>query len=254
MPRLTPAVVRSLDILELFTTQRSLTAADVARSTGLPRASVHELMHTLAARQYLDRDDDGSFRLGVACFTLGQAYAAGLDLRKAGLRVAREVAAECDETVNVGILDGSDVIYLVIVDSSQPVRLVSRPGGRLPATCTAIGKALLSAYPRAQLEGILLDPLPRLTPRSVVDREELLDQLAAAHDSGLAFESGESSPDVTCTAAPVTDHTGRIVAALSVSVPDVRWQRRPRTAWEELVRRGAAALSERLGSPPAASM
>lgn len=246
MARMTPAVVRSLDILELFRAHDGLTGTDVVRLTGFPRASVHELLATLTSRGYLDRDD-GVHRLGLAAFVLGQAYAGRLDLREVGLRVARDVARRCEETVNVGILDGPDVVYLVIVDSPHPVRLVSRPGGRLPASCTAIGKALLAFTEPDQIDTLVPDPLPRLTSRSPQDRRVVLKELRHARDAGVAYEQGESSADVSCVGVPVRDHHGEVVAALSISVPDSRWIRRSVAEWTELARAGAAKLSAALG-------
>ena len=251
MPRLTPAVLRSLDILELFLDHERLTGAEVARLTGLPRASVHELLATLAERGYLKRRPDGTYALGVASFVLGQAYGDRLDLRQVGRQVARQVAEQCQETVNVGVLDGSDVVYLVKIDSPLPVRLVSHAGGRLPATCTAIGKALLSALDPDELDERIPDPLAGLTPQSVTDREALLAQLAEARQTGAAYEAGESSPEVNCVAVPVRDHTGAVVAALSVSVPEARWARRSPEEWKALAKDGAEDLSRALGRRPA---
>jgi DNA-binding IclR family transcriptional regulator len=253
MPRLTPAVLRSLDILELFLDHERLTGADVGRLTGLPRASIHELLATLAERGYLDRRADGSYALGVSAFVLGQAYQDRLDLRQAGRLVGRRVAERCQETVNIGVLDGSDVVYLVKIDSPLPVRLVSQAGGRLPASCTAIGKALLSGLDPEELNSRLPDPLPRLTARSVTDREALLGQLREAHRAGAAYEAGESSPEVNCVGVPVRDHTGATVAALSVSVPEARWARRDPAEWRDFARAGAQELSRALGWRPSSA-
>lgn len=250
MPRLTPAVLRSLDILELFLDHQRLTAAEVGRLTGLPRASVHELLATLSERKYLDRHTDGSYALGAFSFVLGQAYRDRLDLGQVGRRIGRQVAEYCQETVNIGVLEGSDVVYLVKIDSPLPVRLVSQAGGRLPACCTGIGKALLSGLDPDELNLRVPDPLPRLTPESITDRAALLAQLAEARRCGAAYETGESSPEVNCVGVPVRDHTGGVVAALSVSVPESRWARRPVEEWTAFARRGAEELSFTLGWRP----
>ncbi|WP_081998301.1 IclR family transcriptional regulator [Sinomonas humi] len=247
MPRLTPAVLRSLDILELFLDHQRLTGAEVGRLTGLPRASVHELLATLAERRYLDRHSDGSYALGVSSFVLGQAYRDRLDLRQAGRQIGQQVAERCQETVNIGVLEGSDVVYLVKIDSPLPVRLVSRAGGRLPASCTAIGKALLSALDADELNTRIPAVLPQLTPQSITDREVLLAQLNEARSAGAAYEAGESSPEVNCVGVPIRDHSGTVVAALSVSVPESRWARRAAEEWTAFARRGAQELSRTLG-------
>lgn len=249
MPRLTPAVVRSLDILELFLTVRhGLTAPEVVQRTGLPRTTVHEILTTLAARKYLRRDDaTATYHLGLSVFRLGNAFAERLDLHAVGLEVARSVTERCDETVHVAILDGPDAVYVCKVDSTQAVRMVSRTGGRVPAHCTAVGKVLLAYLPEAERRQLLKQELRRLTPKSITEPHVLANQLDQVALSGLAFEYGESSQDVSCVAAPVRDHTGAVVAALSISVPDMRWSHRSEQEWAELASDGAQRLSAELG-------
>ncbi|WP_309130617.1 IclR family transcriptional regulator [Brevibacterium sp.] len=251
MPRLTPALMRAFDILELFgDADRDLASAEIVERTNLPRTSVHELLMTLVERKYLQRDDTtGRYRLGLSVFRLGNAFADQLDLHEVGQRVARQVAAECDETVNVGILDGFNVVYLCKIDSTQAVRMISRTGGQAPASCTGVGKALLAYLPDHRLEELAKPgALAALTPRSITDPRELLAQMQRIRETGVAFEAGESTPDVSCAAAPVRNHRGEVVASLSVSVPDMRWRQRSEDEWAELVRHGARRLSEELGA------
>ena len=248
MPRLTPAVVRSLDVLELFLDARhGLTAPEVVQRTGLPRTTVHELLATLAQRKYLWRDERSTYHLGLSVFRLGNAFAERLDLRAVGLRVAESVVKECDETVHIGILDGADLVYICKVDSTHSVRMVSRMGGRVPASCTAVGKALLAYLPDSERKPLVGKGLSKLTPNSITEPHVLANQLDEIRASGVAFESGESTPDVSCVAAPVRDHTGSVVAALSISVPDMRWNLRSPQEWADVAIDGAARFSSELG-------
>jgi DNA-binding IclR family transcriptional regulator len=252
MQRLTPALTRGLDILELFLDRDAgLSAPEITALTGLPRATVHELLSTLVARSYLRKDQSTRrFHLGLRVFQLGNAYGERLDLVTTGRLVAREVAAECSETVNVGILDGPKVVYMVKVESSQPIRMVSAIGRQVPASCTALGKALLAYLPQGVVEGLYLGGpgLLRLTPQSIAVMDDLLAQLEEIRRTGLAFESGESTPGISCVAAPVRDHRGTVVASLSVSVPDMRWVQRPAEEWAKFAGEGARRLSELLGA------
>jgi DNA-binding IclR family transcriptional regulator len=182
-------------------------------------------------------------------FRLGNAFAERLDLHSVGLRVAESVARQCDETVHVGILEGPDVVYVCKVDSTQSVRMVSRMGGRVPASCTAVGKALLAHLPEAERSRLLRKGLAKLTPRSITEPHVLANQLDQIRASGVAFEAGESNPDVSCVAAPIRDHTGAVVAALSISVPDMRWNQRSPAEWAAFASEGAEQLSAELGYP-----
>ncbi|MFD6415692.1 IclR family transcriptional regulator [Streptomyces sp. NPDC060194] len=252
MGRHVPAVTRALDILELcLDGDGVLTAPEVVRGLGLPRTTVHELLTTLVARSYLVTvpGRPGHYRLGVRAFQLGSRYAEQLDLAQEGQEVARRVAETCGETVHVAVLDGLDVIYVAKADSTHAVRMVSAAGRRLPAHCTAVGKALLASLAPAELDALLASagPLPAMTAGSITDPAALRAALGEIAASGVASEERESNPDVGCLAAPVKDGRGRVVAALSISVPMIRLSDERRTELRALAVQGATDLSARLG-------
>ena len=250
MPRVVPAVIRTLDILELFLDHPRLSAGDITERLGLPRTTVHELLVTLVARSYLISEPGKpvQFRLGMPLFQLGAAFAGQLDLVREAQDVARAVGAACDEAVHAAVLDGTDVIYLVKVDSTHPVRMVSAVGRRLPAHCTAVGKVLLSSLGPADLDARLGDgDLLAMTPDSITDPDRLRAELDRVRAAGVAVDDGESDSAVRCVGAPVRDHTGTTVAAMSVSAPIIRWTPATHAELTRLVRDGAAALSARLG-------
>ncbi|MGW8762635.1 IclR family transcriptional regulator [Streptomyces sp. NPDC055815] len=254
MGRLVPAVTRAFDILELFLQgDGTLSAPEITRRLGLPRTTAHELVTTLTARSYLvpAPEQPGRYRLGVRTYQLGSRYAEQLDLAAEGHQVAREVADTCGETVHVAVLEDTDVIYIAKVDSSHAVRMVSAAGRRLPAHCTAVGKMLLAALPQDELDERLEGrELLAMTPRSLTDPDALRAALAEIRILGVAVEQQESNPDVSCVAAPVRNRSGRIVAALSVSVPAHRWNDDRENELTALAVKGAAGLSARLGHRP----
>ncbi|MFH0244481.1 IclR family transcriptional regulator [Streptomyces sp. HK10] len=259
MGRLVPAVTRALDVLELFLDgDGTLSAPEITRKLGLPRTTVHELVTTLAARSYLVPvpEQPGRYRLGVRTYQLGSRYAEQLDLAAEGRQVAQNVAETCDETVHVAILEDADVIYIAKVDSTHAVRMVSAAGRRLPAHCTSVGKMLLASLPPdeldARLPGSGAEPLRAMTRNSITSPEVLREALAEIRERGVAVERRESNPDVSCVAAPVRDGTGKVVAALSISVPMIRWSEERRAELEALAVEGAAELSARLGHRGAA--
>jgi IclR family transcriptional regulator, KDG regulon repressor len=250
MPRVVPAVIRALDILELFLERPQLSAREVAERLDLPRTTVHELLVTLIARSYLISvpGQPVQYRLGMPLFELGAAFAGRLDLVREAQSVARDVAAACDEAVHVAVLDGADVVYLVKVDSTHPVRMVSGVGLRLPAHCTAVGKVLLASLDPASLDAVLKEgPLRGMTPDSITDPDLLRAHLDGVRADGVAVDVGESDDAMRCVAAPIRDHSGATIAAMSVSAPIIRWTTQAQVEWAELARAGAAALSARMG-------
>ena len=254
MSRTVPAVGRALDVLDLFLATPELSAPEITERLRLPRTTVHELVTTLAERGYLTSvaAQPVRYRLGLPLFLLGSSFAERLDLTAEAQQVAAQTAAECDETVHVALLEGTDVVYIAKVDSTHPVRMVSAVGRRLPAHCTAVGKMLLSAltpealdarYPRESR-------LAAMTPHSLTSPAKLRTQLTRIRRDGVAYDDCESNDAVHCVAAPVYDRSGAMVAAMSISTPNIRWNEAHRTEWTELVRSGAAALSRRLGHVP----
>ncbi len=257
MARAVPALMRALDILELFLTGTDYSAPEITARLGLPRTTVHELLTTLVARSYLapDPDKPNRYRLGIRVFQLGSAFAERLDLARESQAISREVAAACDETVHVAVLDGTDVVYIAKVDSTHPVRLVSAVGRRLPAHCTGVGKMLLSGLSEEALDARYPKdrPLPAMTPRSITSPTRLKQHLAEIRQRGLAYDYCESNDAAACVAAPVYDASGAMVAAMSISVPILRWNDQRREELGHLVAEGARRLSTQLGYRPASA-
>lgn len=250
MARLTPAVLRTLDILELFLDDdKALGAPEVVRLTGIPRTTAHELLGTLVARDYLHKDENGLYRLGVRLLHLGNAYSARFDLLAAANEVAKDVSDRCGETVSVALREGAEVLYLAKVESRDILRLPSSIGQRLPASATALGKVLLADLPTEALHRLYPDPdrLPVMTPNSIATLPALERELATVRERGVAFEIEESTPNIRCVAAPVRDGSGDVVAAISTSVPVARWLQRDDEHWATIVTDAAATLSGLLG-------
>lgn len=254
MARQVPALARGLDLLECLRARRGpMTAGALTDALGLPRTTVHELLQTLVERGCVETVEDTPrrYRLGLRLFELGNAYAAALDLPREAGEVAAEVSATCLETVHVAVRDGADVVYVAKADSTHSVRMVSTLGGRLPAHLTAVGKMLLAALPDSELDR-LYPPgreLAGMTPASLRSPAALRRELERVREEGLAFEHCESNPHVNCVAAAVRDHRDVTVAAMSISVPILRWSEERERELAEVVRAGAARLSARLGAP-----
>jgi IclR family transcriptional regulator, KDG regulon repressor len=253
-----PALGRGLDLLDrLRAAGAPMAAGELTAALELPRTTVHELLRTLVEHGCVEAVEGTPrrYRLGLRLFELGNAYAAALDLPREAAGVAADVSAACLETVHVAVRDGADVVYVAKADSTHPVRMVSALGGRLPAHLTAVGKMLLAAVDDAELERMYPPgrELPALTPASIRSLSGLRRELAQIRRTGLAFDRCESNRDVNCVAAPVRDHGGATVAALSISVPVMRWSDAREPELAELARAGAARLSARLGAPAAAA-
>jgi DNA-binding IclR family transcriptional regulator len=248
-----PALRRGLDILELFLERNNgLRVPEITEKLGIPRASAHELVGALADRGYLQAVSEPPSRyvLGVRAFRLGGAYERGLDLAALGRESARKIAAECGETVQVVIREGRFAVFIVRIDSTHSIRLVSDVGSSLPAHCTAGGKMLLSSLPSEELDALFPDDaaLPAMTAQSINSRKRLLAELATARERGWSEENSESNENVACVAAPIYDRSGTCVAAMSISTPTLRWGEKQKEDYVKLVVKGAREISTNLGS------
>ncbi|MEU3980436.1 IclR family transcriptional regulator [Streptomyces sp. NPDC026672] len=196
---------------------------ELAARAGLSKTTAFRLAGDLVRLGFLERVGE-HYRLGGRLFELGSLVPRRLDLREAALPFLQDLFEGTRRTVHLGVRDGADVVYLERIHGHAPFPLPSRIGGRLPLTCTAIGKALLAFSEPEVTEELLAAPLPRLTRHSVDDPVRLRTELEQTQVSGLAYEEQEAAPGVSCIAAPVFAGA-TAVAALSVAVP--REQFRP---------------------------
>jgi IclR family acetate operon transcriptional repressor len=210
-------LTRTVLLLDAFgADDETLSLSELASRTGIPRPTVHRMLAQLEIVRYVERDGH-EYRLGMRLFELGQRSPRSRDLREAALPFLGDLRDATHETVHFAVLDGSEVVYLEKLVGHHGPHLASRVGGRLPANCTGVGKALLAFSAPGLVDALLLQDLPRLTPRSIHMPGLLQRELAKVRREGVAFEYEESTKGVVCVASPVMGPDGHAVAALSVS-------------------------------------
>ncbi|MFE2317497.1 IclR family transcriptional regulator [Streptomyces sp. NPDC059441] len=214
---------KSVSVLNCFLeTGGPYRLAELARRTGLTKTTVHRLSADLVRLGLLERSGE-TYHLGGKLFELGTLVPRRLDLREAALPFLQDLFEATRETVHFGIRENHEVVYLERIHGHDVLPLPSRVGGRLPLSCTGVGKALLAFAGPELLDEVLQTPLPCLTPHSLTDPARLRVEIEQAQVSGLAYETQEAALDVSCIAAPVFAGGGTAVAALSVAVPAARY-------------------------------
>lgn len=189
----------------------------------MPKGTVHRLLNTLMRHDFVERNSH-CYRIGLRAFAVGSAFLAHLDLRARALPFLFELRNLTGETVQMAVLENSEVVYIERVLSQSPVAYMkSRVGAVLPAYCTGLGKALLAFAPpdlvQQYLETVPLVPQTSLT---ITDPQHLLEELAVIRRDGYAMDRGEREATVRGVAAPVFNHEGNAVAAVSVAGPAER--------------------------------
>ena len=244
------ALVKGLAILAAVgQADEPTTLSQLVTTTGLPRATTLRLLDALVDGRVLVRDAAGAYRLGPQLAVWGQRYLKTLDLPRQAEDLMHALAAETRETCFLGVRDAREVLYVAKADGSQAVRPAARVGSRNPLHSTGIGKLLLAWAEPAVVEEQIAAGLVARTPNTITDRERLLAELAATRDRGYAIDDVENEEGVRCVAVPVRDHTGEVVAAMSVAAPAYRFHLDDLPRLAPRVRTAADELSARLGCP-----
>jgi DNA-binding IclR family transcriptional regulator len=227
---------------------RGLTLAECSAALGYSKPTVHRILRTLAGRGFVSVDGErGRYTLGVANLRLGMAFLEQLDLRQEALPILRDLGERTGETIHLGVLDGSDVVYIEKVESRHAVRMFSQIGRTMPAHSTGIGKAILAYLPDDELEEALPERLEARTPATLTDRRRLLDHLAATRRRGYSTDEIENEEGIRCVGAAVFDHTGAVRAGISVAGPESRVTPERMPELGQLVRTAAFEISRRIG-------
>lgn len=213
---------KGLAMLELLSdTEAPMGVTALARHLGMPKSGVHRLLQVMRALGWVRKTSEGEYECTSKLWELGQRLAGRVDLRKAAEPAMRELAALTRETILLSILEGTQVLYVDVIDSPQPVRVHTNPGDRMPAFCMATGKAMLAHSPAALVDAAARE-LRALTPLTITTREQLDAELERVRRQGFAVSRGEWSEGVHGVAAPIFDHQDQVAAAISVGGPDGR--------------------------------
>ena len=207
---------RSVDILASFArgAETTLTLAEIARRTTLPKATAHRILAALVTVGLVDRTE-GGYQLGIRLFELGEHVPRKQRLREAALPFLQDLYEASHDTVHLAVLEGAEVVYLERIRGHNGPKVASRVGGRNPAHCTGVGKALL-AFDADAARLVLSQPLARRTRYTKTDAKVLAAELAEIARAGLTFDREENSIGVSCVAAPIIVE-GRAVGAISIT-------------------------------------
>lgn len=229
------STARTLEVLEeLAAAPAALTLGEIARALSIPKSSLHGILRTMEHYGWVESDGTAHrFRIGLRALQAGAAYADTDDVVALTADTLDWLVDVLDETVHLGRLDGTDIIYIAKRETRQPLRMYSSVGRRLPAYGTALGKSLLAWQPEERLGDHVPPVLEPLTENTITSHERLRKELERTRERGYAIDDQESNEGVCC--AGVALPTGNPPQdAISCSVPAMRFGG-PRT--EEIVER-----------------
>jgi DNA-binding IclR family transcriptional regulator len=215
---------RALDVLEaLEASGEPMGASDLARSLDTTKSSVFRILSTLEQRGYvMKQPGTARYSLGARLATLGQNALSGLDLRRIARPELERLHTRFQETVNLGVLYSTNIVYLDMIESPQSLRMAAKIGSYHPAHSTALGKAMLAFLPEKELIAMVPEELRAQTSQTITDRSRLLNELRNVRQRGIAEEIEENEMGSRCVGIAIFDQRQCPVAAISVSAPASR--------------------------------
>ncbi len=245
------SVERTLDLLEYLARSSGwMGISELSNATGQPVGTIHRLLMTLVARNYVVRD--GRTRR----YTLGPAFRrlAGISLQtpdwaEIGTPLLRDLVEISGETANLAVMEGDRAVYVAQVQPRRMVRMFTELGNRVYLHCTGCGKVLLAYQPDSVIASIIAETgLPGFTDTTITDPGQLKQELEMIRQQGYAIDNGEQEEGVRCIAAPVYDPRGKVIAALSISGPGSRLDSRRIPTLLPHLKRISAAISSALAA------
>ncbi len=243
-----PSVLKAARLLDVLAASREPVAlGKLAARLALPKSSTLGLCTSLALAGLLRRFDDGSYHLGTHLVDLAHAYLARTDTTREFDQAVNALTALDEEGAVLAIRDGTDVVYIACRNGTRPIGVTYRIGMRLPVSCTASGKALISTLADAEIRRLFRGKrLPRLTENSCGSVGALLEQLHEARAHGFARDDEETHEGMYCVGVPIVDPDGGpVLAAVAVSMLKARAGKRK----EERTVQTLKQLARRLQMP-----
>jgi IclR family KDG regulon transcriptional repressor len=249
------SVANAIRLTKAFSEQEyEMGISALANRLGLAKSTVHRLASTLVEYDILEQNrESGKYRLGLALFELGTLVRRKMDTASESRAQMYQLVQSTGETVQLAVLDHLSVLYIRILESRQAVRMSSIAGSRAPAHCTSVGKVLLAHQPADVVKQIIDCGLPRYTEHTITSPDLLMEELASVRVKGYAIDDEEIEVGLRCIAAPVRNHSGSVIAAISVAAPVQRMSKKNLQTTVPTVTAAAESISRRLGYLPSLS-
>jgi DNA-binding IclR family transcriptional regulator len=241
---------RALAILDLVAAHagrdKGATLAELADGVETTKSTVLRLIAPLIEQRLVRQDGDGTYRMGIGVLGLASACMTDLDIRSTAQPTLREIAKDTGQTVHLLVYSEGRVTYVDKVVGASPIQMASRIGDTGAAYSTASGKAMLAFLGDEELERVIALGLPARTAATITDAAELRKHLATVRERGCAYDDLENEDGIRCIAAPVFNHAGACVCAISISGP-AELVAANRETYTAQVMAGAQHISRELG-------
>jgi DNA-binding IclR family transcriptional regulator len=244
------SIIRASNILKCLSGAKThFKISELAQHLGLDRSTTYRILLSLEKTGFVEKDEKaGTYSLGLAAFETGNAYLRQMDLIQVSKPIMAELAQKVQETVHLAVLSDTEIVYVDKVDSPRSLGVMSKIGQRGPVYCTALGKTLLAFQPKDEQSRILHKiRLTPLTSRTITSKQRLMEELKGIRKQGYALDRREIEEDVECIGAPIRNHTGDVIAAISISGPRRKIHTPDEKQFVSLVTETATLISLKMG-------
>jgi len=245
------SVLRTFTIVELLAKEGELGVTQIAEEAAMDKSSVYRILATLKRIGYVCQNPSNQKYSNTSKFSrLGSPSIELGDLRDRAHPVLAAMAEEAGEAASLGVLEGREILYIDTIQCSGLIRVNLPIGQKLPAYCSALGKAILAFMPESEVMDLFGDvPFKKATPSTVASCEALLPELRVVRTEGFARDMEESNPELSCLGAPIFGADGEVLAGISISFPRFRYpeQDKAERKMVPLLLRAATSISRDLG-------
>ena len=220
----------------------------LSEKLNLHKSSVSRILSTLRNEKFVRLNDEKKYELGYEIFQLANKFSDNLELLNISRPYLEYLNKITGETVHIGILNETEIVYLDKIECSHPIRMYSRIGKRVDAYCTGLGKSILAYLPKKNLEEVLdrISFVP-YTANTIKNKSDLIKELNEIKESGIACDNGEHEDDIFCISAPIFDFHKKVIASISISATKKYKDLEALQAFEENLKQTCAEISEKLG-------
>ncbi len=243
------SVAKVFKIIELLVSRKEYELRELSQLLGMQKTTVHRMLLTLQDLGYVRQNPQNrNYQATIKFFELGQSVVRHIRLIDIARPRMMELSNKVDENVNLGIMDGIDAVCIDRVEGQNPLKVDQPIGSRYPAYVSAFGKAMLSFLPDEERAQILANhTIVKFTEKSHKTIAALESDLKRCRERGYALDSEEALVGIRCVGAPIFDHTGKVVAGISIAAPAFRMDKKKHSLHAQLITKAASQISNDLG-------
>ena len=243
------SVRKTFRLIECLSAADEMSITELGNSIELNKGAIFRILSTLRSLGYIEQNPaNEKYRLGLKLFEIGSQVLIRLNEVQEAHNIMEQIAQETQETVHLATLREGYVVYLDKIDSKHVLRIFSRVGNRAPCYCTGVGKALLAWLPEEEISRIMkMQKIVKYTENTITTVKELKKELKKIRMQGYSEDNQEHQQGIRCIAAPIRNRAGKVVAAISITYPEIRNSEEIKENYKALILKAGEQISNRLG-------